>query len=105
MYKVFVKHAFDMNDADYVYGCQIIEKEKWEEFKNWAEKQESICVYNSGDTTERPFKQVRLKVINITNEQAQFLTEFGLDDFGMEIPGMSEYEEYLYDLENETEEE
>lgn len=43
MSKVFVRHTFDMNDADYVYGCQIVEKEEWEKFKEWVEKKNILA--------------------------------------------------------------
>lgn len=41
---VLVKHSFDMNDADYVYGCHVLEKESWEKFKEYAKKQEILYV-------------------------------------------------------------
>lgn len=105
MAKVFVKHGFDMNDADYVYGCQIVEKEEWEKFKKWAEKQDYISVYHNNDDRERPFSAVEIEVTDITEEQEQFLTKLDLDDFGMDIPGMNEYEIYLYNLKHEEDEE
>ena len=105
MSKVFVTHRFDMNDADYVYGCQILEKEEWEKFKEWVEKKEYISVYHNNDERERAFSDVELEVTDITKEQEQFLTKLGLNDFGMDIPGMVEYEDYLYDLEHENDEE
>lgn len=105
MSKVFVKHTFDMNDADYVYGCQILEKEEWEKFKKWAKKEETIWVYHNNDETERSFNDIEYEVTPITEEQEQFLTKLGLDNFGMNIPGYYAYEDYLYDQEHEDEEE
>ena len=105
MGKVFVKHTFDMNDGDYVYGCQILGKEEWEKFKKWVEQEDYISVYHNNDDRERPFSDVELKVTDITEEQEQFLTKLGMDDFGMDIPGMVEYEYYLYNLEHEEDEE
>lgn len=99
MSKVFVKHTFDMNDADYVYGCQIVGKEEWENFKKWAEKKETIWVYHNNDETERPFSEIEITVTDITEEQEQLLTKLGLSNFGMDIPGMYEYRDYLWDLE------
>lgn len=101
MSKVFVKHTFDMNDADYVYGCQILEKEEWERFKKWAEKQEYISVYHNNDEMERPFSDIEINVTDITEEQEQLLTKLGLNDFGMGIPGMYAYADYLWDLTHE----
>lgn len=98
MSKVFVKHTFDMNDADYVYGCQIVGKEEWENFKKWAEKKETIWVYHNNDETERLFSEIEITVTEITEEQEQLLTKLGLSNFGMDIPGMYEYRDYLWDL-------
>lgn len=105
MGKVFVKHTFDMNDGDYVYGCQILEKEEWEKFKKWAEQEYCISVYHNNDDRERPFSDVEIEITDITEEQEQFLTKLGLDDFGMGIPGMYQYEDHLQDLEYENDEE
>lgn len=105
MSKVFVKHTFDMNDADCVYGCQILEKEEWEKFKDWAEKEETICVYHNNNEKERPFNKIGCKVTSITEEQEQFLTKLGLNNFGMNIPGWYAYEDYLYDQEHGEDEE
>lgn len=105
MSKVFVKHTFDMNAVDSVYGCQILGKEEWERFKQWAEKQEYISVYHNKVDMERPFSDIEIKVTDITEEQEQFLTKLGLNDFGIGIPGIYAYADYLWDLKHEGDEE
>lgn len=91
MSTVLVKHTFDMNDADYVYGCQVLEKENWEKFKEWAKKQEIIEVYHNNDYMSRPFDDIDFKVIELTEEQTNTLEDLNLLDFGMDIPGYYAY--------------
>lgn len=82
---LLLKTSFDMNDADYIYGVKIWDKEEFKKYKEKAMKEEELGLFrhdcDKDWSPEKIFNEY-IEIKEITKEQAQVLTELGLADFG-----------------------
>lgn len=81
MSKYLLKIEFDCNDADYVYGCQIIDEEMREIIDENGDKEVSFGSYDFSAGNNRTIDEC-MSYTEISDEQAAVLVKLGLDSFG-----------------------
>ncbi len=100
MSKYLLKIQFDCNDADYVYGCQIIDEKLKKIIDENGDKLVSFGSYDFGDA-ERTIDE-SMTYIKITDKEAEVIKRLGLVEFGENWNG--EFQDSEEDEEDEEEE-
>lgn len=108
MGKVLVKFKYDMNDADYIYGIHVMDKEEWNKVEqNWKDVG-GLCVFDRDDCTTRSYKQImkHTEVLDITDQEYDVLKKLDLIDFGKYLPeaDKDEFDEDEFDDEEDEDE-
>lgn len=89
--KVLIKMTYDMGNEEFVYGTRVLEKEKWEKYKNIVLKSKVVFKTDVGKEKELPSKHFLdkcIQVTEITDKEAEVLEKLGFDSYGTLFPAV-----------------
>lgn len=86
MAKYLLKIEFDCNDADYVYGCQIIDEKLKKTIDENGNRLVMFGAYDFSGGNERAINDC-MEYVKITDEESATLKKFGLHKFGEQWDG------------------
>jgi hypothetical protein len=89
--RYLLKIQFDCNDADYIYGLQVIDQKQKDLIDRNLDREVGFGPYDFSGGHERPLKY-SIKITEITDEDYVFFKKHGLLEFG---EGNNYWLEYL----------
>lgn len=78
--KYLVKIEFDCNDADYIYGCGIVDQK----VIDFLESHQNLKINLGGDLSQDVMRKISecITYEKINEKEEKVLTKLGLDNFG-----------------------